>query len=428
MMAKSPFRDLVIGTETLVPLINNQLVKYINFDNAATTPPLKAVMECINNYAPWYSSIHRGKGYKSLLSTKLYEDSRQLIASFVNASPDKDIVIYVKNTTEAINKLSHRLCQREKGECVILSTEMEHHSNDLPWRDKFTVDYIEVDQNGLLSMEDLEGKLIQYKGKVGLVTVTGASNVTGYINPIRKISGLCHQYGARLLVDGAQLVPHEPVDMQKDGIDFLVFSGHKIYAPFGAGVLIGPREFFLQGAPDYPGGGTVQVVTREEVYWEEPPHKDEGGSPNFMGVIALAEAIKKLQDIGMEEIAAYERQLTEYTLQQLKEIPGIKLYTDLTVKNRVAIIPFNLANLSHEETAEILASKYGIAVRNGCFCAQPYIQKLLKVPAREIKRHIKNPHGLRPGLVRISFAFYNQKEEVDYLLEALQEMTKMYNP
>ena len=424
MMAKSPFRDLVIGTETLVPLINNQLVKYINFDNAATTPPLKAVMECINNYAPWYSSIHRGKGYKSLLSTKLYEDSRQLIASFVNASPDKDIVIYVKNTTEAINKLSHRLCQREEGECVILSTEMEHHSNDLPWRDKFTVDYIEVDQNGLLSIEDLEGKLIQYKGKVGLVTVTGASNVTGYINPIRKISGLCHQYGARLLVDGAQLVPHEPVDMQKDGIDFLVFSGHKIYAPFGAGVLIGPREFFLQGAPDYPGGGTGQVVTREEVYWEEPPHKDEGGSPNFMGVIALAEAIKKLQDIGMEEIAAYERQLTEYTLQQLKEIPGIKLYTDLTVKNRVAIIPFNLANLSHEETAEILASKYGIAVRNGCFCAQPYIQKLLKVPAREIKRHIKDPHGLRPGLVRISFAFYNQKEEVDYLLEALDTIAK----
>ena len=424
MKAKSPFRDLILGTETLVPLLNNKLVKYINFDNAATTPPLKVVMDSINNFAPWYSSIHRGKGYKSLLSTKLYEDSRQLITSFVNASPEKDIVIYVNNTTEAINKLSHRLCQEEKEKCVILSTEMEHHSNDLPWRDKFTLDYIAVNQAGLLSLEDLEGKLIQYQGQVKLVTVTGASNVTGYINPLREISGLCHQYGARLLVDGAQLVPHEPVDMQKEGIDFLIFSGHKIYAPFGAGVLIGPREFFLQGAPDYPGGGTVQVVTRKEVYWEDPPQKDEGGTPNLMGVIALAEAIKKLQEIGMERIAAYERELTQYTLKYLKEIPGIKLYTDLSVDKRVAIIPFQLDNLSHEDTAEILATKYGIAVRNGCFCAQPYIQKLLKVPAREIKRHIKDPHGLRPGLVRISFAFYNQKEEVDYLLEALDTIAK----
>src|SRR5690554_2481004 len=160
MIEKSPFRELVIGTETEVPLLNNKLVKYINFDNAATTPPLKVVMELVNKFAPWYSSIHRGKGYKSLLSTKFYEESRYIIADFVNASLEENTVIYVKNTTEAINKLSHRLCQEEENnkDCVILSTDMEHHSNDLPWRNKFNVDYIGIDRNGLLSIEDLEGK------------------------------------------------------------------------------------------------------------------------------------------------------------------------------------------------------------------------------------------------------------------------------
>ncbi len=424
MLEKSPFRQYVIGTETQVPLASNKLVKYINFDNAATTPPLKSVLAAITEFAPWYSSIHRGKGYKSLLTTQLYEDSRSIITDFVNADIDYNTVIYVKNTTEAINKLSYRLCQRENKEedCVVLSTDMEHHSNDLPWRDKFKVDYIEINQKGLLSLENLESKLIEYQGKVRLVTVTGASNVTGYINPISKIAGLCHQYKAKILLDGAQLLPHQPFNMQNENIDFLVFSAHKMYAPFGMGVLIGLKDFFEQGAPEYQGGGTVQIVTHKSVYWDNPPQKEEAGTPNIMGVIALAESIKKISEVGMKNIAEYEADLTTYTMKKLRQIPQITLYNDHNESEKVSIIPFNIQGMSHEEVADILAQKYGIAVRNGCFCAQPYIQKLLKVSDREINRHIRNPKSLHPGLVRISFAMYNQQEEVDYLITALEEI------
>jgi len=423
MLGKSPFRQYVIGTETQVPLTSNKLVRYINFDNAATTPPLKSVLDAITEFAPWYSSIHRGKGYKSLLTTQLYEDSRSIIADFVKADLNYNTIIYVKNTTEAINKLSYRLCQGENknADCVVLSTDMEHHSNDLPWRDKFKLDYIEINDKGQLSLENLESKLIEYKGKVKMVTVTGASNVTGYINPISKITGLCHQYNAKVLLDGAQLLPHEPFNMQNENIDFLVFSAHKMYAPFGMGVLIGPRNFFEQGAPEYQGGGTVQIVTHKSVYWDNPPHKEEAGTPNVMGVIALAESIKKINKIGMESIAEYERNLTLYTMEKLRKIPPITLYNHNESK-KVSIIPFNIQGMSHEEVADILAQKYGIAVRNGCFCAQPYIQKLLKISDREIRRHIRNPKTIHPGLVRISFAMYNQKEEVDYLLTALEEI------
>jgi len=424
MLEKSPFRQYVLGTDTQIPLLNNKLGKYINFDNAATTPPFKSVLDAITEFAPWYSSIHRGKGYKSLLTTQLYEDSRYIIADFVKADFDSNTVIYVKNTTEAINKLSYRLCQGEgkDGDCVVLSTDMEHHSNDLPWRGKFKLDYIEINDKGQLSLENLESKLIEYKGKVKMVTVTGASNVTGYINPISKIAGLCHQYNAKVLLDGAQLLPHEPFNMQNENIDFLVFSAHKMYAPFGMGVLIGPRSFFEQGAPEYQGGGTVQIVTHKSVYWDNPPHKEEAGTPNVMGVIALAESIKKINKIGMESIAEYERNLTLYTMGKLRKIPLITLYNDYNDSKKVSIIPFNIQGMSHEAVADILAREYGIAVRNGCFCAQPYIQKLLKISDREIKRHIRNPKAIHPGLVRISFAMYNQKEEVDYLLTALEEI------
>lgn len=424
MLDKSPFRKYVLGTETMIPLASNRLVKYINFDNAATTPPLKVVLKAINEFSPWYSSIHRGKGYKSLLTSRLYEDSRSIIADFLKIDLDYYTIIFVKNTTEAINKLSYRLCQLEnQGECIILSTGMEHHSNDLPWRNKYKLDYIGLTRDGLLSLEDLESKLIEYRGKVRLVTVTGASNVTGYINPIRKIVGLCRQYHAKTLVDAAQLIPHQPFNMSNQEIDFLVFSGHKIYAPFGTGVLIGPTDFFKQGEPEIKGGGTVQVVTPEEVYWDDPPWKDEAGTPNIMGVIALAESLKKIKEIEIKKIAEYEQSLTYFTQKEMEKIPGVKLYNNRN--NRiVSIIPFNIEGLSHEETADILAQKYGIGVRNGCFCAQPYIQKLLNISQREIKKHIYKPHSLHPGLVRISFGMYNEKDEIDYLLQSIQEIQK----
>jgi selenocysteine lyase/cysteine desulfurase len=421
---ESPYRNLVLGVDTEIPLANGRYTKYVNFDNAATTPPFVAVMQEINNFAPWYSSIHRGKGFKSQISSDVYENSRKEVLDFVHADHSHDTVIYVKNATEGINKLSFRLCSKDK-KCVVLSTNMEHHSNDLPWRDKYNIDYIETDANGKLSLEDLERKLASYKGCVKLVTVSGASNVTGYINPIYKVAKLAHKYNARILVDGAQLVPHVPMDMKPvsspEHIDYLVFSGHKMYAPFGVGVLIGPKDSFKTGAPDYTGGGTVEIVTHKSIIWNDPPGKEEAGTPNVMGVVALVTAIKTLNSLGMKNIDDYERNLASYCLSRLKSIKGIDIYNNTSnIKDRVGIIPFNIVGMHHNTVAEILSYEAGIAVRTGCFCAQPYVQKLLNISDEEVTNYSRSPKAERPGMVRLSFGLYNNFSEIDYLINALQ--------
>lgn len=425
---KPTYRDLVVGVDTKVPLYDNREVTAINFDNAASTPPFVSVLEGIINFAPWYSSIHRGKGYKSQISSDFYDYSREIVADFVKADPVEKTVIYVKNSTEGINKLSYQL-KEEIGDGIILSTFMEHHSNDLPWRDKYPIEYINVDQKGRLILDDLENKLKKNNGRVKLVTVAGASNVTGNTNPIYKIARLAHEHGAKILVDGAQLIPHAPIQMdgnnEMENIDFLVFSAHKMYAPFGIGVLIGPKEIFSKGIPEYVGGGTIKMVSHNQVLWADSPERDEAGTPNVMGVLALVEAIKTLKNIGMEKIDRYERNLTDYTLRKLRKLPDLEIYgNSQNSKERVGIIPFNIKGVDHATLAQILSQEAGIAVRNGCFCAQPYVQKLLKISPQEINKHFENPSLPHPGMVRVSFGLYNTYSEVDRLVELLQDVVK----
>lgn len=420
------FRNLVIGVDTKVPTIDGSYVTAINFDNAATTPPFVSVMQEIINFAPWYSSAHRGTGYKSQFSSNLYEQSREVIARFVKADLRENTVVFFKNTTEAINKLAHRLCDGKRKK-VILSTCMEHHSNDLPWRGKCKIDYIEVDEWGRLSLEDLEKKLRKYRDSLGLVVVTGASNVTGYKNPIHEIAALVHKYHGKILVDGAQLIPHVPFDMKPmdspEHIDYVVFSAHKMYAPFGIGVLIGPKKTFEEGDPVDVGGGTVDIVTHDFIRWAMPPHKEEAGSPNIIGVVALAAAIQNLEMIGMENIEKYENCLANYALQRIKNIPGIELYGNKEdCQDRVAIIPFNIKGVPHGVLANILSYEGGIAVRNGCFCAQPYVQRLLKISSEEVKKRIEDPTLEHPGMVRVSFGIYNHYGEVDILVHMLHRI------
>lgn len=425
---KTNYRDLIVGSHTNIPLLNGHYVPAINFDNAATTPPFLSVMKDILAFAPYYSSIHRGVGYKSQVSSALYDSSREVILDFIGGDLKKDTVIYVKNTTEGINKLAYKLCSSEK-KCVILSSDMEHHSNDLPWRDKYIVDYISIDKCGRLSLEDLDLKLTKYEGQVKLVTITGASNVTGFINDVHKIATIAHNHNAKLLVDGAQLIPHISFNMKSsnpnEDIDFLVFSAHKMYAPFGIGVLVGPREVFEKGAPDYKGGGTVKLVTHDYISWEDPPEKEEAGTPNIIGVIALLSSIKTLNLIGMKNIQQRERRLTEYTLKELKQITDITIYGSTECgENRLSIIPFNIKNMPHEITANILSCEAGISVRNGCFCAQPYIQKLLGVTNEELKMHINNPSLKKPGMVRISYGLYNTYNEINLLINMLYKIVR----
>ncbi|MFU0824994.1 aminotransferase class V-fold PLP-dependent enzyme [Clostridium sp.] len=423
-MDSALYRSLVVGTNTRVPLINGNYGQAINFDNAATTPALITVVQEILRFLPLYSSVHRGFGYKSQLSTKLYEDSRNIVAKFVSADPKYNTIIFVKNTTEAINKLSNILYEKYK-DYIVLSTDMEHHSNDLPWR-KYNIDYVTVDECGRLSLEDLKEKLEMYNGKVVLVTITGASNITGYKNPIHEVAKLAHRYGAKILVDGAQLVPHSPVDMKpmdsEEHIDYLAFSAHKMYAPFGIGVLIGPKEDFKDVPPDYPGGGTVDIVTHDYIKWFDTPHKDESGSPNVVGVVALASAIETLSYLGMENIEKYENTLTRYALKAMSKIPYIKIYCDGTnLNDRIGTISFNIEGINHEIVAKILSYEGGIAVRNGCFCAQPYVQKLLKMSKKQMEERIRTGSH-EPGMVRISFGMYNTKREIDMLISLLDKI------
>jgi len=420
-----------MGTDSQIPLQDGKKVTAINFDNAATTPPFFYVWEKITDFAPWYSSIHRGTGYKSILSSDLYEEGREAVKNFVNADSKRDVIIFTKNTTESINMLSYALFQ-ENREQVILSTDMEHLANDLPWKSKFQTDYIGIDDYGRLSLKDLKKKLEKYQGKVQLVTVTGASNVTGYINPVYQIAKIARQYGAKILVDAAQLAPHAPLDMKpfdsEEHLDYLVFSAHKMYAPLGVAVLIGPKETFDQVKPVYQGGGCVRLVCRQFIKWENSPYRNEAGTPNVIGVVALTAAIKTLSSLEMIQLYEYEKDLINYALEGLKSIPNISLYCHVEKKEaRVSLISFNMEGIYHRVLAEILSAESGIAVRSGLFCAHPYVEKLLNLGAQDLEYYHDHPATPFPGMVRISFGLYNNREEIEIFIDLLRKISKKKN-
>src|SRR5262245_54498955 len=241
------WRDRIIGLKSKIPLLDGRLVPYINLDNAASTPPLHDVLEIVKRFLPNYSSVHRGVGFKSRLSTAAYDEAHKIIGRFVGADMDSNTVIFGKNTTEAINKLAYRYPLNPNS--VILSTMMEHHSNDLPWRRRAQVVRAQVTGEGRLDEDDVDRLLAKFGNRVALLTVSGASNVTGFIQPIHRLARKAHNVGARILVDAAQLAPHRRINIKPDDdpehLDFIAFSAHKMYAPFGVGALIGPREVFL---------------------------------------------------------------------------------------------------------------------------------------------------------------------------------------
>jgi len=423
--------DRIVGSEIMVPLLDGTTRPYINLDNAASTPPLREVMEVVGRFMPYYSSVHRGSGFKSRLSTQVYDLAHEIIARFVGADPQIHTVILGKNTTEAINKLAYRLPMPAGS--VVLTTMMEHHSNDLPWRHRARTVHVSVSPEGRLDEGDFDRKLERHAGRVALVAVSGASNVTGLIQPIHRLARKAHQVGARILVDAAQLAPHRAIDMRAPGdperLDFLALSGHKMYSPFGTGALIGPREVFSVGAPEYRGGGTVEVVTMDEVHWARSPDRDEAGSPNVTGAVALAAAIEVLSEVGMDSIAAHEAELTAHALRQMSRIPGLRIYGDSDVAgvaDRLGVIPFALEGVSHSLVAAILGYEAGIGVRSGCFCAHPYVVHLLDLPSATRddwkERVLAGDRSGMPGLVRVSFGCYNTREEVDLLVEALHRI------
>jgi cysteine desulfurase/selenocysteine lyase len=425
---QNKLRDLIVGVDEKIPLEDGRFIKAIHFDNAATTPPFKSVLKAIEQFAPWYSSVSRGKGYKSVRSTEIIEQTRLNVLHFVGGKEAKHNVIFTKNSTESMNLLSHILHQTTSKR-YILASEMEHISNDLPWRNNFEVVYIEVNKDGQISLEDLRAKLLGLEGQVALVTLTGASNVTGCINPIYKAAELAHQYGAKIHIDAAQLIPHESIEMTRlnpeENIDFLSFTGHKLYAPFGTAVLIGEKEEFQDAEPLLKGGGTARIAFRSFVQWNEAPERFEGGTPNVMGIVALHAAIRTLQQSNMATIIEYEKQILNYTLEKLRTIDGLGLFSALNDNlPQVSVLSFTMDGLHHQDIAQILASEYGISVRAGFFCAYSYVQKLLQLSDERIDEIRQDASIPSPGLVRISLSFYNTFAEVDQLIEALQQITR----
>lgn len=426
------FAGLFIGSDIEVPILNGTQRRYINFDNAASTPPLKVVQESINNFMSYYSSVHRGTGFKSQLSTHFYEVARETVLDFVGADPRQHICIFGKNTTEAINKLARRFpFTRDRD--VVLTTGMEHHSNDLPWRAETTTVHVELTRDGRLDEADFDNKLDQYAQRLALVAIAGASNVTGYLNPIHRLAEKTHAAGAQIAVDCAQLAPHRKIDVRAledpSHLDYIAISAHKMYAPLGSGALIGRRDTFQTGDPDLTGGGTVEIVTLDDVIWAEPPDRDEAGSPNTIGAIALAAAIKTLDSVGMDRISEHEAELTAYCLSKLLTIPGVEIFGDVdpnSARERLGVIPLRLQNQSHFLTAAILGYEYGIGVRSGCFCAHPYILHLLGVTPLEAQSvrdmMIDGNKTEMPGLVRASFGLYNTKDEIDDFVAGLSEI------
>ncbi len=433
MIHAADYREL-FNVEQSAPRLDGSPGRYVNFDNAASTPPLQAVEAAVRAFMPWYSSVHRGTGFKSQLSTHAYEQARAITLAFVGADPRTHVCIFGKNTTEAINKLARRYPFSAERDVVLVSM-MEHHSNDLPYRPAARVVHVAVKPTGELDEDDFDRQMAAHAGHVALVSISGASNVTGFINPTHRLAEKAHAAGAQILVDCAQLAPHRAVAMgdldDPAHFDYVAISAHKLYAPYGTGALIGRRDTFERGDPDMRGGGTVEIVTEDSVEWSAPPDRDEAGSPNVVGAVALAAAIQQLQAVGMRAVAEHEAELTAHALERLGGLKGVEVLGDrdpARASQRLGVIPFNLAGVPHFLTAAILGYEFGIGVRNGCFCAHPYILHLLGLTPAETDRvraeMLAHDRSEMPGLVRASFGLYNTLEEVDEFMGALEKILR----
>ena len=414
-------RNLFIGLEKKVYVEGKGKIQTINFDNAATTPVLKRVMKKILDESELYSSIARGDGQKSIYCSDYYEECREFILNYFNAPSRKYTALFIGNTTEGINRLSRILIKDIND--VVIATRMEHHSNDLPWRGKCDLKYAEVDDKGRVKIDELEYILKNNKGKVKYVTITGASNVTGYINDIRKVAKLAHKYGAKIIVDAAQLVAHKKIVMlgmtEEEDIDFLVFSAHKMYAPFGGGVIIGLKEAFNNCKPDMKGGGTVYMVRDYGETLLETPERNEPGSPNYFGAITIIEALKTIDTIGFKAIEEREKEMLKYLIEGMKKIENVILYGDNeNYEDRLGIVVFNIKGINYEDVGEALANNRAIAVRQGGFCAHPYVRRLLKIEDKDLDKYIAI-YGV-PGMVRVSLGMYNSKKEIDIFLDTIE--------
>jgi selenocysteine lyase/cysteine desulfurase len=410
-----------VDDQQQVPCVGGEWLRYVNLDNAASTQPLVKVCEAVEAFLPWYSSVHRGAGFKSQVASSCYERARDAVREFVDARED-DLVVFVRNTTEAINLLAHALPAGSR----VLSSPVEHHANMLPWRSHH-VEVLPFAASADELLEAIECALRSAGEAIDLVAITGASNVTGEIWPIAQIAELAHRYAVEVFVDVAQLAAHRAISVKQSGIDYLAFSGHKLYAPFGAGALVARARCLPASPPLLKGGGAIEFVTLDDVVSAAAPDRHEAGSPNVVGVVALGAACDALMQIGMDAVARHERVLAQRLWTGLDELPLVEqLRTWPADVDRVGVATFNLAGYRHPLLACVLAAEHAIGVRNGCFCAHPLITHLLGISPQEaesIRADVAAGDRRRmPGAVRASIGLATCEDDVDALLGALSRI------
>ena len=394
------------------PILSREVYKrpLVYLDNAATTQKPLCVLDAMREeYLNVNANVHRGVHYLSQQATDLHEAARERVRQFINAQKTEEIV-FTRGTTEAINLVAATFCesQMQAGDEVLVS-DMEHHSNIVPWQLQamkrgIVVRHLPITDRGELACG---GDITPYlSDKTRLVSVAHVSNVLGTVNPVRAIIRQAHEHGIPVLIDGAQSAPHMTIDVQQLDCDFFCFSGHKMYGPTGIGVLYG-KEAWLEKLPPYQGGGEmIDRVTWEKTTFERLPFKFEAGTPDYVATHGLATAIDYLSALGLDNVQAHEQALTRYCMEQLRSVPGIHFYGEADEKD--AVVSFNVGDIHHLDLGTLL-DRLGIAVRTGHHCAQPLMTRL----------------GIQ-GTVRASFALYNTKEEVDTLVEGIHRVMKMF--
>ncbi|MFE9118141.1 aminotransferase class V-fold PLP-dependent enzyme [Streptomyces sp. NPDC007172] len=416
----------VLGRDVTVPLVTGGEVTYAALDYAASAPALQRVWDDVAAYAPYYGSVHRGAGYLSQLSTDLFENSRATVAEFLDCRPG-DQIVFTRSTTDSLNLLAQVL----PADCQVFVFETEHHASLLPWRDA-RVTYLNAPRTPQQAVETLERALAD-RDPYGpaLVCVTGASNVTGELWPVRELAAAAHAHGARIVLDAAQLAPHHPVSVRELDVDWIAFSGHKLYAPFGSGVLAGRADWLQESEPYLAGGGASKKVARRsdggvDVEWHTTAARHEAGSPNVIGVYSIASACKALTEAGFDALVERERHLIAKVREGLAEVPAVRvlsLFGDDAP--RVGVISFVVDGWNSSHFAAALSAEYGIGVRDGLFCAHPLVRTLLGTDPQdpgECGAPEAEPGERSLNAIRVSFGAGTPDEHVDRFVRAVREL------
>ncbi|MFE2327285.1 aminotransferase class V-fold PLP-dependent enzyme [Streptomyces sp. NPDC059385] len=416
----------VLGRDVTVPLVTGGEVTYAALDYAASAPALQRVWDDVAAYAPYYGSVHRGAGYLSQLSTDLFEQSRATVAEFLGCRPS-DQVVFTRSTTDSLNLLAAVL----PADCQVFVFETEHHASLLPWTNA-QVTYLNAPRTPDEAVATLERALAD-RDPYGpaLVCVTGASNVTGELWPVKELAAAAHAHGARIVLDAAQLAPHHPVSVQDLDVDWVAFSGHKLYAPFGSGVLAGRADWLQQAEPYLAGGGASRKVARREdggvdVEWHTTAARHEAGSPNVIGVYSIASACRALTEAGFDTLVAREQELIGKVRAGLAEVPAVRvlsLFGDDAP--RVGVISFVVDGWNSSHFAAALSAEYGIGVRDGLFCAHPLVRTLLGSEPQaqgECGAPEAAPGERSLNAIRVSFGAGTPDEHVDRFVHAVKEL------